>query len=188
MLGGTIRAGGSARLELEKWCKQYEVRVPTRGLMPETERFITMFRSLPLRNIPGQHWLWLFREPRDLTPGRSRYAQICGYYGIFAKKIKKKKMSLLRDISEIRTEIIPEIAPRLTFEQVREERQNRERQQTQAASFWANTQQQPYNTRIFQWSSPSTSWATFSGETMSVPETPTQAAPQGAPPQEDNEF
>lgn len=101
MLASTLRTGGYARLELERWVKEYGGRIPERGTMPEAERFIQMFNSLPLKEIPGQHYLWLFREPRSLTPGRSRFVEVCKHYGVAPRNGKKKKTYSLRNIAEI---------------------------------------------------------------------------------------
>lgn len=125
MISDSVRAGGHVRMLLEDTARALRVNFPPRGAMPEVDRLIEIFRSLPLREVSGQHFLWIFREPKSVSSDRSRYMQLCRYYGL-SPSLKKKKL------------FTPDLNTVLMTRQMVRERQVRERQQA-ATQAWNQT-------------------------------------------------
>lgn len=121
MISDTIRAGGHARKLLEDTAQILRVTVPPRGSMPEADRLVEIFQSLP--ELSGRHFLWLFREPKHANRDRSRYMQLCEYYGLAPSKGKKKKVSPTFDLDAV----------------VMQRLRRREEQQQQTAQVWRQT-------------------------------------------------
>jgi hypothetical protein len=110
---GELRAGGNVRRSLEMWCKQFGTSCPPRGSMPDEQRLIQMFKALTAdrpRPTYGEHFLWLFREPRRVTSSRSRYAQLCEHFGVAPQRTKKKKASIFRDGSLVSDQLARQLA------------------------------------------------------------------------------
>jgi len=86
---GMAFAGGYAVAHLEA---QYEAAVatkPARGSLIEAARIVRMYEKLPPNARGG---LFLFREPRAVKTGRSRFKQLCRHWSIPPRKLLKKKV------------------------------------------------------------------------------------------------
>lgn len=87
-LQGETGHGGNARKNLEQWYAYHIGKVPRKGTLPEQERLIKMFQEVLKAGQLAN--LWMFREPRRIRVGRSRFKLLCRYLKI-GRRIRQER-------------------------------------------------------------------------------------------------
>ena len=94
---GTASAGAQARHLLEICYTKYSGKfAPPRGSMPEVQRLVLMYKGMPTASCGT---LYILREPKYISSGRSRWKQLCRHFGIAPRKAKKLKLPLIRQVN-----------------------------------------------------------------------------------------
>ena len=92
VFSGAASGGGEARQRLEMWYEKIKGPMPPRRKTREVERLVTMFQAIKGQSTGSA--LYLFREPRNISFARSRWKQLCKYYSIPTRRLKKVKAVL----------------------------------------------------------------------------------------------
>lgn len=109
-LQGETRHGGNARKNLEQWYAYHIGKIPKKGTLPEQERLVKMFQEVLKAGQSAN--LWMFREPRRIRVGRSRFKLLCRYLRI-GRRIRRE-----RDEIDIEDLVAPVIRARIAASRI----------------------------------------------------------------------